>query len=130
MKRAYGDFIEDILNAIRETTTFTQDMSFQNFAQDPRTVNAVIRSLEVIGEAAKNIPHEIRRKTVTIPWRRMAGMRDKLIHDYFGVDLEIVWAVVKEELPPLQAQLQALLQIVDREEDDSNQPESTCTNPP
>ena len=105
-------------------------MSFQNFAQDPRTVDAVIRGLEVIGEAAKNIPNEIRRKTVTIPWRRMAGMRDKLIHDYFGVDLEIVWAVVKEELPPLQAQLQALLQIVDREDGDSNQPESTCTNPP
>lgn len=75
---------------------------------DRKTINAVIRSLEVMGEAAKRIPEEIHRKYPGIPWKRMAGMRDKLIHEYAGVDLETVWDVITEELPPLKPLLEKL----------------------
>jgi len=83
-------------------------MSFEVFAADKKTVNAVIRSLEVMGEAAKRIPDDIRRRYPDIPWRRMAGMRDKLIQEYSGVDLQIVWSVVKEELPPIRSHVEEM----------------------
>jgi uncharacterized protein with HEPN domain len=76
-------------------------MSFQSFTVDRKTVNAVVRSLEVIGEAAKSIPESLRAQAPGVPWKYTAGMRDKLIHEYFGVDLGTVWTVIKDELPPL-----------------------------
>lgn len=106
MIRELGDYVADILNAARELEEFTQGMAFESFAADKKTVNAVIRSLEVMGEAAKRIPDDIRRQYPEIPWTQMSGMRDKLIHEYFGVDLEIVWAVIREELPPLRPHIE------------------------
>ena len=79
--------------------SFVAGMSFEQFRSDKKTVNAVIRSFEVLGEAAKNLPEEIISQTHTVPWKKIAGMRDKLIHEYFGVDLEIVWQTIKEDLP-------------------------------
>jgi uncharacterized protein with HEPN domain len=76
-------------------------MSFDEFRQDRKTINAAVRSLEVLGEAAKRIQDEIRSLAPDVPWKLMAGMRDKLIHEYFGVDLSLVWTVIKDELPPL-----------------------------
>ena len=102
MKRDLSDYIADIAEAINETDEFTAGMDFETFLSDRKTINAVIRSLEIMGEAAKRIPEDFRIKHPDIPWRRMAGMRDKLIHEYSGVDLEIVWAVIREELPPLR----------------------------
>jgi len=78
MSREFGDYIADVLNAAREVEQFTCGMSFEVFAADKKTVNAVIRSLEVMGEAAKRIGDDIRLRYPGIPWRRMAGMRDKL----------------------------------------------------
>lgn len=112
MSRDYLDFLEDILNAIDETFEFTAGMTFENFMQDRKTINAVVRSLEVMGEAAKNIPEELRAQAPSVPWKYMAGMRDKLIHQYFGVDLGIVWAVVQEELPAVRPEIQALMDQV------------------
>ena len=83
-------------------------MSYAAFICDRKTINAVIRSPEVMGEAAKRIPEEVRKKYPDIPWKRMAGMRDKLIHEYAGVDLETVWDVITEELPPLKPLLEKL----------------------
>jgi uncharacterized protein with HEPN domain len=80
-------------------------MSYETFAADKKTVNAVIRSLEVLGEAAKHIPTSFRRKHPDIPWSKMAGMRDVLIHDYMGVDLKTVWKVAQERLPELKTLL-------------------------
>jgi len=84
-------------------------LSFDDFKQDKKTVNAVIRSLEIMGEAAKKIPDDLRRKYSKIPWKEMAGIRDKLIHEYHGVDLEIIWKVVKEELPPVKPNILKML---------------------
>ncbi len=109
MTRDYRDYLQDLLDSIDESAAFTQGLTFETFSTDKKTVNAVVRSLEVLGEAAKRIPESIQRKSPMTPWKRMAGMRDKLIHEYFGVDLSIVWTVVQEELPPLRAEIERLL---------------------
>ena len=115
MIRDYRDHLEDILASLDETREFTEGMSFEAFTQDRKTVNAVIRSLEVIGEAAKHIPENLRAKAPGVPWKYMAGMRDKLIHEYFGVDLGIVWTVVKDELPPLRPEIERLFETLEQE---------------
>jgi uncharacterized protein with HEPN domain len=112
MKRVLSDYISDIFNAIVEVENFTYGMSFEEFLKDRKTINAVIRSLEVMGEAAKKIPENIKTKFPDVPWKRMAGMRDKLIHEYSGVDLEIVWTVIKEELPPIKPSVEKTLKDI------------------
>jgi uncharacterized protein with HEPN domain len=107
--RDYLDHLDDILTSIDETAEFTADMSFESFTVDRKTVNAVVRSLEVIGEAAKSIPEHLRAQAPGVPWKYMAGMHDKLIHEYFGVDLGTVWTVTKDELPPLRPELERLM---------------------
>jgi len=110
MKRTYRDYILDILTSIQEIEEFVEGMNFEDFVEDRKTVNAVIRSLEVMGEAVKKIPLEIREKYQEIPWKYIAGMRDKLIHEYHGVDLEIVWEVIEKEIPPLKPKFEKILE--------------------
>jgi uncharacterized protein with HEPN domain len=110
MIRTFRDYLDDILTCFVETQEFIRGLNFDDFARDRKTINAVVRSLEVMGEAAKRIPAAVREKYPDIPWKRMAGMRDKLIHEYSGVDLEIVWGVVKNELPPLKPAFDRILQ--------------------
>ena len=109
MKSTWRDYIADILTAIQEVEDFTRGMEYEQFAADKKTVNAVVRSLEVMGEAAKRIPEDVRQRYPDVPWKRMTGMCDKLIHEYSGVDLEIVWAVVKTELPPVKPLIEQAL---------------------
>jgi uncharacterized protein with HEPN domain len=85
-----SDCLDDIATAINEAEEFTRDMKYEAFASDRKTINAVIRSLEVLGEATKRIPASFRQMHPDIPWSKMAGMRDVLIHDYMGVDLKTV----------------------------------------
>lgn len=106
--RDFSDYIKDILISIHDVEEFTSGMKFDEFLQDKKTIKAVIRSLEVLGEASKKIPESIKARYPHVPWKRMAGMRDKLIHEYFGVDLEIVWNVVKNELPPIKPFIEQL----------------------
>ena len=101
-KREYHDYVQDIFDSISDIETFIAGMDYKRFDGDKKTVNAVIRSLEIIGEAAKKIPKEITKAYPNVPWREMCGMRDKLIHEYFGVDKTILWKVATEELPPLK----------------------------
>jgi len=109
MKRAIGDYIEDIVDAIGKTINFVEGMTYDTFIRDEKTIFAVVRALEIIGEAVKNIPTETRKNYPEIPWRNMAGMRDKLIHEYFGVRLDLVWKTVKEEIPPLKPLFENIL---------------------
>ncbi|MFQ6071834.1 MAG: DUF86 domain-containing protein [Methanosarcinales archaeon] len=101
-----------MLSSLQEIEDFTKDMDFETFIKDRKTVNAVIRSLEVMGEAVKRIPDEIRSRYSEIPWKYIAGMRDKLIHEYDGVDLEIVWEVIKKEAPPLKPLFEKILREI------------------
>ena len=106
--RNYADYIHDILASIKEVDDFTKGMTFDDFCKDRKTTNAVIRSLEVLGEASRKISDDIKSKATNVPWAKMTGMRNKLIHEYFGVDLEIVWTVIKEELPPIKPFIEQL----------------------
>lgn len=115
MKRTFRDYVADILTAIQEVEDFTRGMEYEAFAADKKTVNAVVRSLEVMGEAAKRVPDAARLQYPDVPWKRMTGMRDKLIHEYSGVDLEIVWTVVKTELPPVKPLIDQVLQDMEAE---------------
>jgi len=101
-KRDYGDFIQDILDSINDVENFIDGMEFEDFINDKKTIYSVVRGIEIIGEAAKNVPEQIRKKYPDVPWKQMAGMRDKLIHEYFGVDLEILWETAKDDLPHLK----------------------------
>ena len=101
-ERDYGDYLQDILDSIRDAVEFMEGMTSEDFQKDRKTVSAVLRSLEVMGEATKRIPQSLRDQYPDVPWKKMAGMRDKLIHEYSGVDLGIVWEAVKNDLPPVQ----------------------------
>lgn len=99
--RIYRDYLVDILDAAEKAQIFLANVSYTEFIQNAEKVYAVIRALEVMGEAAKQVPIEIRDQAPTVPWRNIAGMRDVLIHQYFGVNLKRVYATVKEEVPSI-----------------------------
>lgn len=109
MRREVGDYIEDTIGAMDKATNFIKNMSYEKFIRDDKTVFAVVRALEIIGEAVKNIPDDIRKDYPEIPWKDMAGMRNKVIHEYFGVKLKIVWKTVKEKIPPLKPIFEKIL---------------------
>jgi uncharacterized protein with HEPN domain len=109
MKRDYRLFVEDILDSIEKIEEFVADMNFDEFVNDDKTSSAVMRKLEIIGEATKNLPGYIRRKYKGLPWREMARMRDKITHGYFGINYRIVWNVIKERLPEIKP---TILQIL------------------
>lgn len=108
-KRIYADYLEDILNAVERVAQFIAGMTFDQFAADDKTVFAVICALEIIGEATKRIPQSVRDNYSKVPWREMAGMRDKLIHDYFDVNLVVVWKTASEDLPNLEPVIRRIL---------------------
>jgi len=94
--------LNDILDAIEKTEEFIKDLSYVEFRNDFKTIYATIRALEIIGEAVKNIPRELREQHPGIPWKDMAGMRDILAHAYFGVDIETVWFAVHLKFPEIK----------------------------
>jgi uncharacterized protein with HEPN domain len=113
MTRNISLYIKDILQNMQDAQNFIRGMSYKKFVADKKTFNAVVRSLEVIGEAAKNVPEEIRSKYPSVPWREMAGMRDKVIHFYFGVNREAIWIAVKDRIPAVKLLIEQVLRDFD-----------------
>ncbi|MCX9084965.1 MAG: DUF86 domain-containing protein [Candidatus Methanoperedens sp.] len=115
MKREFIDYLNDIFTAIEKVERFTQGMDLEEFVEDEKTVFAVVRALEIIGEAAKKIPVQVRDRYQDVPWQEMAGIRDKLIHEYFGVKLEVVWNTVEKDLPELKIFIAEMIEDTKRE---------------
>jgi uncharacterized protein with HEPN domain len=113
-KHSYVDYLRDALNAIDKAIQFVKGMSYDDFAQDDKTAYAVIRALEIIGETVKKIPQSAKDSYPEISWREITGMRDKLIHDYFGVNLVVVWKAVSEDLPRIEPLLRKMLMDIDK----------------
>lgn len=113
MKRDYSLYLKDILDSIDKIESFTKDMSFEGFVEDEKTSSAVIKKLEVMGEASKQIPDIIKTNYANIPWKDMAAMRDKTTHFYFGVDYEIIWKVVVKELPKIKPEISSILREIE-----------------
>ena len=111
MSRRPLDYVRDILEAMHKALEFVEDMDYSAFVQDDKTNFATVRALEVMGEAAKNVPDELRSRFPDIPWGRMAGIRDVLIHGYFGVDIEVVWKTLTVDIPSVIPKIDGALEI-------------------
>ncbi len=109
LKRDATDYVRDILDAILKARRFAEGVTFEDFAVDDEKAYAVIRALEIIGEASRNVPLSLQERFAEVPWSYMTGMRNKLAHDYFGVDLEVIWRTIQEDLPALQAPIEHVL---------------------
>ncbi len=109
MKRDVSLYLKDMLAAMEAIEQFVEGMDFEEFRNDDKTVSAVIRKFESMGEAARHVPEEVRGRAPDVPWRQMVGLRNKLIHFYFGIKHELIWETIKSRLPQLKKRLRQLL---------------------
>ena len=108
-KRPVIIFLEDILRATEKIEKYTNGLDCERFRSDEKSVDAVIRNLEIIGEASKNIPAELKDKFPQIPWKKMMGLRNIVAHEYFGVDLNIIWEIASKNLPGVKPEIERIL---------------------
>ncbi len=109
MPRDYRVYVDDIIGAIEKIQRFTVGVDRETFSRDEKTFDAVIRNLEVIGEAIKKVPEDVRTRYPLVEWKKIAGVRDILVHEYFGIDVEIVWDILQSKLAPLETQMRKIL---------------------
>ncbi|GFP20895.1 hypothetical protein HKBW3S06_00122 [Candidatus Hakubella thermalkaliphila] len=103
-------YVKDIFQAMESIEKFVEGMEFEDFKRDDKTLSAVIRKFEIIGEATKNLPDTIKEKYTIVPWKEMAGMRDKLIHFYFGIKHDLVWRTIKDVVPQVKPLMRKILE--------------------
>jgi len=115
MKRKISLYIKDILENMNKAVEFAGDINLEEFKNDEKTSYAIVRCIEIIGEATKQVPSEVRDKYPEIPWRDMAGMRDKLIHFYFGLDVKKIWLVIIEDIPQIRPLLANVLNEMEKQ---------------
>lgn len=108
MSRSVEVYLQDVAGACAKVQSYIEGRDFAAFSSDERTIDAVVRNLEIIGEAVKGIPRSFRDAHPDIPWKRLAGLRDILIHEYFGVDLDIIWDIVRNVIPPIEARIRSI----------------------
>lgn len=120
MKRDFGVFVEDILESITRIEEYTKDVSEDEFYNNIQLQDSIIRRFEIIGEAVKHIPQDLKDKYSEIPWKEIAGNRDIMIHEYFGVNLERIWKTIKEDILPFKEQLKKMLQDIDEQNNPPN----------
>ena len=114
-RREYADYLHDMLTYSERAEGLISGVDLNGFLSDEAKILAVVRALEIIGEAARHVPADVRRRWPEVPWRRIVAMRNKLIHEYFGVDPEVIWRTVRQDLPVLRAALAGLEEELDRE---------------
>ena len=107
-KRSTALYLGDILDSITKIEKFTKSVSLEKFLKDELTIDAVVRNLEIIGEATRQMPERFKDKQPDIPWAKMISMRNKVIHEYSGVDAEILWQTIQEDLPQLKKLIRKL----------------------
>ena len=108
-KRSDAERLADLLDASQQVRQYAEGYTFERLVADRKTLDAIVRNLEIMGEAAKHVSSVIKKRHPEIPWKSLAGIRDRLIHDYFGINYEIVWTISKEELPGLLPQIEKIL---------------------
>lgn len=109
-KRTTLPYLEHIRDAIKDIESFTKGLTKSGFLKNKLRQSAIVRQLEIIGEASKNIPESFREKYTEVEWKKMAGTRDKIIHHYFGVDLNAVWGIVQKDIPDLKKKILAIIE--------------------
>ena len=108
-QRDFKTYLNDIYASIEKGISFKENMTYEEFKKDEKTQFALVRAIEIIGEASKKIPEEIKNQSEEIPWREISGMRDVLVHDYFGINTAVVWETAKEDLPELKEKILKLI---------------------
>jgi uncharacterized protein with HEPN domain len=107
-------FLHDIIEAISAISSYIKNVDYLSFMKDGKTRDAVVRNLEIIGEAAKNIHNPFKKMYPALPWKEMAGVRDKLIHQYFGINYEVVWTIASQDLPALNKSLTVIFKEIEK----------------
>jgi len=100
--------LSDILESIDRIPLYIEGLSFDAFSNDRKTIDAVVRNLEIIGEAANRLPEQFREKHPQVPWHKVVGLRNRIIHDYFGIDINIIWQIIHSDLPALRHTLSGI----------------------
>ncbi len=108
-KRELPLYLQDIIDCLNKIDSYVQSFSYEKFVNNQMVLDAVIRNFEIIGEAAKNIPNEVREKHPEIPWQKMISFRNTVLHEYFGIDIELLWQTIEEDVPGLAEKIQKIL---------------------